>query len=78
MMSSSCVSKTRTTNMENDHVVLRRIDIDGGETLTKSQLPSNAVPTGKLRHGYPEYVYTTTNNDLVKAYIRVAISGKTA
>jgi hypothetical protein len=58
------------------YAVLRRIDIDGGELLTKDQLPSNAVATGKLRHGFPEYVYSTTSCDLGKAYVNVAISGK--
>jgi hypothetical protein len=51
------------------YVVLRRIDIDSGEILTKDQLPCSAVPTGNMRNGYPEYVYTTTNPELVKGYI---------
>jgi hypothetical protein len=52
-----------------EHVILRRLDIDRGEILTRDQLPRSAVATGRDHNGFPEYVYTTTNPDLIDGYL---------
>lgn len=50
-----------------EHVSLRRLESVQPETIKKGQLPYDAIPTGRIVNGEPEYIYG--NPELVAALV---------